>query len=142
MLGRLLDESYPPIVRARITLVTVARLTAASAHRFAPPFLATIARDTGVSLSTLGLTLSISGLGGILSPVVGRLSDGWPRRLTMVAGLGGIGVSSFAIAASPNVVLFTVALFVIGMAGRSSTSPSAAGSPTTSSTSAAAGSSG
>ena len=63
MLGRLLDESYPRVVRTRVTLVTVARLTANSAYRFAPPFLATIARDTGVSLATLGLALSISELG-------------------------------------------------------------------------------
>ena len=115
MLGRLLDESYPRVVRTRVTLLTVARLTANSAYRFAPPFLATIARDTDQSLATLGLAISISELGGVVSPFVGRLADGWPRRRTMAAGLSGIGVSAFLIAASPNIVLFTLALLGIGM---------------------------
>jgi hypothetical protein len=63
MLGRALDASYPRAVRESVTLLTTARLTANSAYRFAPPFLATIARDTGVSLTTLGVALSVSELG-------------------------------------------------------------------------------
>jgi predicted MFS family arabinose efflux permease len=115
MLGRALDASYPRVVRESVTLLTVARLTANSAYRFAPPFLATIARDTGVSLTTLGVALSVSELGGVLSPVLGRLVDGWPRRRTMALGLLGVSISTFAVAASPSTVWFSIALLAIAL---------------------------
>ncbi|MGD9701648.1 MAG: MFS transporter [Acidimicrobiia bacterium] len=115
MLGRALDESYPRAVRDRVTLLTAARLTANSAYRFAPPFLATIARDTGVSLATLGVALSVSEVGGVLSPVLGRLVDRWPRRRTMAFGLLGVSISAFAVAASPDTVTFSIALLAIAV---------------------------
>ena len=115
MLGRALDASYPRAVREGVTLLTAARLTANSAYRFAPPFLATIARDTGVSLTTLGVALSVSELGGVLSPVLGRMVDRWPRRRTMALGLLGVAISTFAVAASPSIVWFSIALLGIAV---------------------------
>ncbi len=115
MLGRALDASYPRAVRESVTLLTAARLTANSAYRFAPPFLATIARDTGVSLTTLGVALSVSELGGVLSPVLGRMVDRWPRRRTMALGLLGVAISTFAVAASPSIVWFSIALLGIAV---------------------------
>ena len=102
-------------LREGVTLLTAARLTANSAYRFAPPFLATIARDTGVSLTTLGVALSVSELGGVLSPVLGRMVDRWPRRRTMALGLLGVSISTFAVAASPSIVWFSVALLGIAV---------------------------
>lgn len=116
MLGRLLDHNYPKQVRERITLLTVARLTANSAYRFAPPFLATIARDLDVSLGRLAFALSISELGGLVAPLIGRLVDHWPRRETIAGGLIGIAIASFAMSLSPNVAVFTLALLGIAMA--------------------------
>lgn len=115
MLSRALDESYPAIVRERVTLLTVARLTANSAYRFAPPFLATIARDTGVTIVTLGLALSISELGGLLSPFLGRFIDEWPRRPTMALGLLGVSLCSFTTAASAGTAMFAAGLLGIGV---------------------------
>ena len=115
MLGRALDASYPRAVREGVTLLTAARLTANSAYRFAPPFLATIARDTGVSLTTLGVALSVSELGGVLSPVLGRMVDRWPRRRTMALGLLGVSISTFAVAASPSIIWFSIALLGIAV---------------------------
>jgi len=50
MLNRLLDDSFDKEIRRNITAVTVARLVANAAYRFAPLFLATIARGFEVSL--------------------------------------------------------------------------------------------
>jgi predicted MFS family arabinose efflux permease len=115
MLGRALDASYPRAVREGVTLLTAARLTANSAYRFAPPFLATIARDTGVSLTTLGVALSVSEFGGVLSPMLGRMVDRWPRRRTMALGLLGVATSTFAVAASPSIIWFSIALLGIAV---------------------------
>jgi DHA1 family inner membrane transport protein len=115
MLGRALDASYPRAVREGVTLLTAARLTANSAYRFAPPFLATIARDTGVSLTTLGVALSVSEFGGVLSPMLGRMVDRWPRRRTMALGLLGVAISTFAVAASPSIIWFSIALLGISV---------------------------
>ena len=115
MLGRALDASYPRAVREGVTLLTAARLTANSAYRFAPPFLATIARDTGVSLTTLGVALSVSEFGGVLSPMLGRMVDRWPRRRTMALGLLGVAISTFAVAASPSIIWFSIALLGIAV---------------------------
>ena len=116
MLSRLLDDSYSPQVRNRITLLTVCRLSANSAYRFAPPFLATIARGFDVSLGRVALALSISELGGLAAPIMGRFVDRWPRRSTISLGLAGIGAAATLAAASPNVTVFTVALFSLALA--------------------------
>ncbi len=113
MLSRLLDDSYPRQVRERITLLTLARLMANSAYRFAPPFLATIARDLDVSLGRVAFALSLSELGGLSAPLVGRLVDHWPRRETITLGLLGITAGAIGVAASPSIVVFTVALLGI-----------------------------
>jgi len=115
VLRRALDHSYSSVVRDHVTLLTVARLTANSAYRFAPPFIATIARDTGVSIVTVGVALTVSELGGLLSPFLGRLIDGWHRRGTMSIGLTGVSLSSFAVAASPGTPTFALALLGIGI---------------------------
>ena len=112
---RTLTRRAPPRAGSAITLLTAARLTANSAYRFAPPFLATIARDTGVSLTTLGVALSVSELGGVLSPVLGRLVDRWSRRRTMALGLLGVSISTFSVAASPSTIWFSVALLGIAV---------------------------
>lgn len=114
-LGRALDRSYPDVVREHVTLLTLARLTANSAYRFAPPFIATIARDTGVSIVTVGLALTVSELGGLASPFIGRLIDRWPRRATMALGLVAVSLSSLAAAGSPSTAAFAVALLGIGL---------------------------
>ena len=75
MLHRLLDDSFDKEIRSNITAVTIARLVANAAYRFAPLFLATIARGFDVPLSTLGFAVFISELSGFASPFAGRLVD-------------------------------------------------------------------
>jgi MFS transporter, DHA1 family, inner membrane transport protein len=115
VLRRTLDDSYPAAVRRDVTTVTVARLTANAAYRFAPPFLATIARGLDVELSELGVALAVSELCGLASPVIGRVVERMPRRWSMVAGLTGIGCGAVIAGASSGVVTFGAGLFVLAI---------------------------
>jgi len=92
MLNRLLDDSFDKEIRRNITAVTVARLVANAAYRFAPLFLATIARGFDVSLSTLGFAIFVSELSGFASPFAGRIVDRLTHRNSMVLGLIGSAV--------------------------------------------------
>jgi MFS transporter, DHA1 family, inner membrane transport protein len=115
VLGQVLDEGYAPEVRRGVVPLTAARLSSNAVYRFAPPFLATIARGLDVDLADLGVALAVSELAGFTSPVVGRLVDHVPRRLSMAVGLGGIAVGSVVAGISRGIVMFTVGLLVLGM---------------------------
>ena len=116
MLRRTLDDSYPAPVRRDVTTVTVAKLTANAAYRFAPPFLATIARGLDVGLGELGVALAVSELCGLSSPLIGRLVDRVPRRWSMVGGLIGVGAGAVLAGVSTGVVMFGAGLFVLAIA--------------------------
>jgi DHA1 family inner membrane transport protein len=115
VLRRLLDDSYPDAVRRDVTTVTVAKVTANAAYRFAPPFLATIARGLDVELSELGVALAISELCGLLSPLIGRLAEQVSRRWSMAGGLVGIAAGAVIAGASTDVVMFGAGLFVLAI---------------------------
>jgi predicted MFS family arabinose efflux permease len=113
VLGRLLDESYSPEVRQRITLLTTARSCANACFRFAPPFLATIASGLGVSLSRMGVAVAITELSGLLSPLTNRLGERLHRRTAMTTGLLLVAAASAGVAASRNMWIFTLCLVVL-----------------------------
>ena len=113
MLGRALDDSYASEVRRHITLLTVARLCANACYRFAPPFLATIARGIDVSLNDIGIAVAIAELAGLASPATARLVDRLHRRTAMAAGLLIVGIGTVLAASSQGLVWFTVALVII-----------------------------
>ena len=116
MLGRVLDPDTPPVVRHHLATVTVARLTTNAAYRYAPPFLATIARGLDVSVAEMGVALAVTDLCGLSSPLIGRLVDRLPRRASMGLGLAIIGAGTALAAASAGVVMFTVALMAVSLA--------------------------
>lgn len=113
MLGRALDDSYAIEVRRHITLLTVARLCANACYRFAPPFLATIARGIDVSLNDIGIAVAISELAGLASPATARLVDRLHRRTAMWAGLALVGGGAALAASSQGLIWLTVALVMI-----------------------------
>jgi predicted MFS family arabinose efflux permease len=113
VLGRLVDSSYPVQVRRHITLMTVARLWANACYRFAPPFLAVIARDLDVSLDEVGLALAISEAAGLSSPLMGRVVDRLPRRVATGGGLAGVALGAALAAASQGMWLFAAALVAL-----------------------------
>ena len=111
---RVFDESLSPVVRRHVVLLTVARTVANSSYRFAPPFLATIARGFNVSVSQMGIALTVSELTGLVSPFVGRRVDGMSRRNALRFGLAGVGIGSMLAAASPNLAIFTLGIIFLG----------------------------
>ncbi len=113
MLQRALDDSYPAEVRQHISTLTIARLTANACFRFGPAFLATIAAGQGVSLDRIGIAVAISELSGLMSPLTGMGAERLHRRTAMWVGLLGVAVGAALAAASPNLVVFALALIVI-----------------------------
>jgi DHA1 family inner membrane transport protein len=119
MLNRLLDNSFDREIRRNITAVTVARLVANAAYRFAPLFLATIARGFEVSLSTLGFAIFVSELSGFASPLAGRIVDRLTHRNSMVLGLVGSAIGCTIAAVSSSPLMFAVGVTVLALTKQS-----------------------
>ena len=115
MLRRWLDDSFSELVKKNVTLLTSARLTTNACYRFTPPFVAIIAKGFNISLSQIGIALTISELSGLLSPFIGRFVDHLSRRVAMLAGLIGIGFGAFLAAVSPNIFVFTLGVTLISV---------------------------
>ena len=115
MLSRWLDDSFSALVKKNITLLTGARLTTNACYRFTPPFVAIIAKGFDISLSEIGVALTISELSGLLSPFIGRFVDRMSRRTAMLTGLIGIGIGALASGISPNIFIFTVGVTMISV---------------------------
>ncbi|MEY4159065.1 MAG: hypothetical protein RL743_1560 [Actinomycetota bacterium] len=111
---RLFDESFSPVVRRHVVLLTVARTTANASYRFAPPFLATIARGFDMSISQMGIALTVSELTGLASPLIGQRVDAMTRRQAMRVSLAGVGLGAILAGAAPNLAVFTLALIILG----------------------------
>ncbi|MEO8364142.1 MAG: MFS transporter [Ilumatobacteraceae bacterium] len=110
MFGGRLDDSFAPQVRNNITAVTFARITANACYRFAPPFLAVIAKGFNISLPELGVAMFVSELSGLASPFAGRFVDRLRHRNAMLLGLGGTAAGALMAAVAPNPVLFAVGI--------------------------------
>jgi predicted MFS family arabinose efflux permease len=119
MLNRLLDDSFDKEIRRNITAVTIARLVANAAYRFAPLFLATIARGFDVSLSTLGFAIFASELSGFASPFAGRIVDRLTHRNSMLLGLVGSAVGCTIAAVSTSPLIFSVGVTVLALTKQS-----------------------
>ena len=113
MLSRWLDDSFSQLVRKNITLLTATRLATNACYRFTPPFVAIIAKGFDVSLSQIGVALTVSELSGLLSPFIGRFVDHLSRRAAILTGLLGIAAGASFAAASPNIYISTVGVTLI-----------------------------
>lgn len=113
VIGRLLDDSFVGEIKRNITVVTIARLVANACYRFAPPFLAIIVTDLDVTLSQAGFAIFLSELTGLLSPMVGRLTERVSHRASMVIGLVGTGVGCAIAAVAPSLLWFAVGITVL-----------------------------
>jgi len=113
MLRRALDDSFPTDVRDRVTLLTVARTAVNSCVRFAPPFLATIARGNDTTLAGIGVAVAISELSGLLSPLNAEIVERLHRRTAMVLGLIGVVLGVSVAASSVHPAMFAVGLIVL-----------------------------
>jgi predicted MFS family arabinose efflux permease len=109
-----LGDGIPTEVRRHVGLLTLARLAANSCFRFAPPFLATIARGTDVTLEQIGVAVAIAELAGLLSPLTARIVDRMTRRRAMVLGLFGVAIGTAVTATSTGLVQFVIGLVTLG----------------------------
>lgn len=115
MLGKRLDGSYATEVRDAVTTLTLAKIGANSAARFAAPFLATIASDLDVSLATAGGALAVGELCGLSAPLLTRLASRMSRRATISLGLLGVATAVTICATSQHIVQLAIGLALITM---------------------------
>ena len=115
MLERVLDDTHSDEVRRVVPMLTFARFAANSVYRYAPPFIATIARGLDVDIADIGVALAITEASGLASPLVGRLVDRVPRRVAMTGGMLGMAAGAAIAAGSTGVVWFAVGLLVLAL---------------------------
>lgn len=113
MFARWVDTSYAPVVRTNVNRLVWGRLISNACYRFAPPFIAVIARGLDVSVAELGVAFTIGEFAGLLSPIVGRYVDKANRLVAMTAGIVLITASVLLAAFSTSVAMFAVAMFVL-----------------------------
>ena len=116
MLTSRLDDSYSVDVRESIALLTVAKVTANSAFRFAAPFIATIASGLHTSLASVGGAIAVGEIVGLSAPMLTRTADRFSRRNAMSAGLLGMAGGASVAATSRGPVQFGVGLALMAMA--------------------------
>jgi predicted MFS family arabinose efflux permease len=113
MFARSLDSSYPPLVVGNLDRLVWARLVSNACYRFAPPFIAVIARGLDVTVAQLGVAFMIGEFAGLLSPVIGRFIDRANRLVAMMLGVGLITVATVVLATATNLVVFGVGMFLM-----------------------------
>ena len=107
------DDSYSPSVRQHVTLLTIARTSTNACYRFAPPFLAIIARGFNVSIAQMGIALTIAELTGLASPLIGHRVDAMSRRRALRLGLFGVALGTLITASAPHLAFFTLGIIIL-----------------------------
>lgn len=115
MFSRQLDDAYPSLVRDRLDAIVTSRLVSNSIYRFAPPFIATIARGFNVKVSEIGLALMIGEFAGLFARFIGKAVDHFERRTTITIGMLATVASTAALASSVNTVMFAASAFLFGL---------------------------
>lgn len=115
MFSRQLDTSYATVVRDRLDAIVWSRLVSNSIYRFAPPFIASIARGFNVKVSEVGLALMIGEFAGLFARFVGKAVDHFERRTTIIVGVSASIATTILLAISVNTVMFAVAVFLFGL---------------------------
>lgn len=113
MFARTIDNDYAPIVRHNLDRLVWGRLVSNACYRFAPPFIAVIARGLDVSVSQMGIALMIGEFAGLLSPIFGRIVDRSNRLVVMMAGIIGITAAVIGAATSFTVIQFAISMCVL-----------------------------
>lgn len=113
MFARTLDASYAPLVRNNLDRLVWARLVSNACYRFAPPFIAVIARGLDVTVAQLGVAFMIGEFAGLFSPIIGRFIDRTNRLVAMMMGVAAITVAAVILATATGMVMFGVGMFVM-----------------------------
>ena len=113
MFSRFVDADNSPVLIRNLDRLTWARLVTNACYRFAPPFVAVIARGLDVKVGELGIAMMVGELAGLLSPFIGRRVDRSNRLTVMSFGLSALFVAVVLAAVSPNTYVFAVASFML-----------------------------
>jgi DHA1 family inner membrane transport protein len=111
--SRFVDTTYAPVVRSNIDRLVWARLVSNSCYRFAPPFIAVIARGLDVSVGQMGVAFMVGEFAGLLSPIIGRFIDKGNRLISMLVGIALISIAIVGAATAQNLVVFAAAMFLL-----------------------------
>ncbi len=113
MFARNIDSSYAPVVRRNLDRLVWGRLISNACYRFAPPFIAVIARGLHVTVAQMGIAFMIGEFAGLSSPILGRIVDKNNRMVTMMIGMTGITLAVITAATSTTLVQFAIAMCVL-----------------------------
>jgi DHA1 family inner membrane transport protein len=111
--ARSLDQSYAPVVRQNLDRLVWARLVSNACYRFAPPFIAVIARGLDVTVAQLGVAFMIGEFAGLLSPVIGRFIDRANRLVSMLLGVSLLTTAVLILATATNLWIFGAGMFLM-----------------------------
>jgi len=100
----------------QLVILTIIRTLMYTGHRLVFPYLPVIARGLGVSLEMVALAITIRSALGLLSPLLGMLSDRKGRKTAIIIGLFLFSVSALLIAFLPTYIAFLIGLSLIWVA--------------------------
>lgn len=110
------SETVPPLSVVSLTTIVAGRTLSNLPFRITSPFLPTIARAVGVSLSSAGVLASAMGAMSILAPLMGLLSDRYGRRRLMQVSLILLATMAVLAASSTNFNVVLLAFAGFGLA--------------------------
>lgn len=113
MFARSLDQSYAPVLLSNLDRLVWARLVSNACYRFAPPFIAVIARGLDVTVAQLGVAFMIGEFAGLLSPIIGRYIDRANRLVSMLIGVSLLTTAVIILATATNLVVFGAGMFLM-----------------------------
>ena len=108
-----IDDTYPDQVRKNIDRLIWGRLLSNACYRFAPPFIAVIARGLDVSVTQMGVAFMIGEFAGLASPFIGRLVDRGNRVVSMIIGMAVLTLAVVGAATATSIVVFAISMFVL-----------------------------
>jgi MFS family permease len=113
MFSRFVDNSYAAPVRKNLDRLVWGRLVSNACYRFAPPFIAVIARGLDVSVAQMGVALMIGEFAGLGSPILGRIVDRGNRITSMTIGMVAITLGVIGAATATTLVQFAISMFLL-----------------------------
>jgi len=103
-------------LRARLAIIFVARTVLTTSQRIVYPFLPSLARGLGVSLTTATRLITLRQVAGLVAPFLGPWADHRSRRDTMGLALVAFSAASALLASVGNVTATALAFALYGIA--------------------------
>jgi predicted MFS family arabinose efflux permease len=99
-------------LRFQLIVFMALRTIQNTVHRMVYPFLAVFARGLGIEFTTISFIVTARSFFGVLAPVIGSTADRRGRKFGMLGGIFLFTVSMGLVALFPNIVTFSIAIFL------------------------------